>query len=180
MKRTALLRKTKLRAKKPMARHKPKPKPGLKALMESGKVNKASTLSGKAGERTSALKYADAMFSKWTRMKAAGSDGFLRCFICGTRLHWKDAVAMHCEPRVCMPTRYSEVNVQAGCSGCNSKPLGDRESFRQALDNEFGAMTADRNTIKSKRMERYTNSDLNFIGDTYAKRIQWITEHHNP
>lgn len=83
---------------------------------------------------------------------------------------------MHCEPRVCMPTRYSEVNVQAGCSGCNSKPLGDRANFRARLDEHFGPGTAADNEAKSKRMAKHTNSDLNLIGCTYAKRIQWIKE----
>lgn len=153
------------------------PKPGLAELLNSGKVIKANALGGKPGERTVAIKYADAMFSKWTRMKAADGHGLLRCFICGKQLHWRHAVAMHCEPRICMPTRYSEINVQAGCPECNGKPLGDRESFRQALDNKFGPMTADRNIIKSNQMEKFTNEDLRFIGKTYHERIKWIEEH---
>lgn len=154
-----------------------KPKPELVDLIASGKVKKASSLAWKTSERTIAIKYADAMFSKWTRMKAADGQGFLRCFICGKQLHWRHAVAMHCEPRICMPTRYSEINVQAGCPECNGKPLGDRESFRQALDNRFGPMTADRNIIKSNQMEKFTNEDLHFIGKTYHERIKWIKEH---
>lgn len=56
MKRTPLKRKAMARTRGP--------KPGLAELLNSGKVIKANALGGKPGERTVAIKYADAMFSK--------------------------------------------------------------------------------------------------------------------
>jgi hypothetical protein len=123
------------------------------------------------------MEYADAMFSKWTRLKAADENGYLLCFICGDRVHWKEAVLMHCEGRGAWSVRYSEINGQAGDSACNGKDLGDRDNFRAKLDVVFGPGTWEGNYRKSKEMMKHSNSDLRFIGDTYAERIEWIRKH---
>lgn len=140
----------------------------------------APSASKTKSERTTSMQYADKMFSHWVRMRAADSLGYIHCFICGLRLHWMDAVAMHCEPRICMSTRYSEINVQAGCAGCNGKPLGDRERFRDAIDARYGPCAAERNNMKSKLIEKMGSKYLQFIGDTYAQRIEWIEKHQQP
>ena len=153
-------------------------KPSIADLQAKGLVKKASTLSPKGkGERSMARDAADASFSRWVRLKAADPDGFLCCFICGTRLHWTEAVLMHCEPRECMSTRYDEINCQAGCCDCNGKPLGDRANFRTMLDTCFGAGTAEKNEIKSKRTELMGAQYLRFLADTYEERIAWIRKH---
>lgn len=125
--------------------------------MRSGAVKRASTLSS---PRTGALKAADQAFSKLVRRSAADDAGHLACFICGAFLPWEEAVAMHCEPRACMSTRYSRINVQAGCSTCNGKPLGDRARFRARLDAVYGEGTAERNRVQSLTTEVFTTEKL--------------------
>ena len=155
----------------------PKPRLTFEEMKAKGVVRKASLLPKKSSERTLAIKYADTMFNRWVRIKAADADGYLNCFICDANIHWTESEAMHCEPCTDMSTRFDETNVQAGCHDCNSKPLGDRANFRAKLNEKFGPGTAEANTAKSKRMEKHTNAYLRTIGDWYAERIEWIRKH---
>lgn len=150
-------------------------KPTLEEMKKRGIVVKASSLNavGK-NERSTALDDADTNFSTWIRVKAADEDGLLYCFICGNRFHWKEAVAMHCEPRASMPTRFDQINVQPGCTECNGKPNGDRETFRTMLDMTFGKGTAERNIMKSKTTEKFTAAFLRHLSDKFLERINKI------
>ena len=156
---------------------KAKVKPTLAELKAKGIVKKASSLGKKESPRTIAVKYADSNFSRWTRLKAANGDGYLKCFICEAPLHWTEAVLMHCEARGAWSVRFSEVNGRPGCVACNDKPLGDRKNFRLRIAERFGQAALDDNIRMAGTMVQYTLSDLNFVGDTYAERIEWIRKH---
>lgn len=156
-----------------------KARPSLDDLKKKGLVKRASALGdGTPSPRTTALEAADAAFSRMVRLTAAYPDGYLPCFICGVRVHWKDAVLMHCEPRACMSTRYSLINCQAGCWTCNDKPCGDRDNFRIMLDTRFGPDTAEKNTILSKLTEKMGADYLTFLAEKFNAEIAKIRKSH--
>lgn len=152
-------------------KHKPKGTDTLERLLVEGKVFKASSLSDK-NAKTTALEAADAAFSQMVRLKAADSNGRINCFICGTSVYWNQAVLMHCEPRLCMSTRFSEINCQAGCASCNGKPNGDRVAFRRMLDATFGPGTAKKNEILSKTTEKMGAKYLKELADKFNEEIK--------
>lgn len=155
-------------------KHKPKGTDVIDRLLGEGKVFRASELSTKKSPKTTALEAADNAFSKMVRLKAADDDGYLPCFICGVTVHWEEAVLMHCEPRVCMPTRFSEINCQAGCVTCNGKPNGDRSAFRIMLDATFGPCTAEKNEILSKTTEKMGAKYLRYLADKFNTEIKTL------
>lgn len=156
-------------------KHKPKGTDTLERLLGEGKVFKASTLSDK-NAKTTALEAADAAFSQMVRLKAADSNGRINCFICGASVYWNQAVLMHCEPRLCMSTRFSEINCQAGCASCNGKPNGDRSAFRRMLDATFGPGTAEKNEILSKTTEKIGAKYLKELADKFNEEIKILLE----
>ena len=118
-------------------------------------------------KRDDLARRADALFSEVVRRRAtkerpvnAAVSDMLSCFICPRPIHWKEAHLMHCEPRGCWSVRYDRINCQAGCPECNGKPNGDRTTFRIRLDQAFGPGTAERNTIRSKRMQKWGTTEL--------------------
>lgn len=153
------------------SKHKAKGTDVIDRLLGEGKVFKASTLSDK-NAKTTALEAADAAFSQMVRLKAADSNGRINCFICGTSVYWNQAVLMHCEPRLCMSTRFSEINCQAGCASCNGKPNGDRVAFRRMLDATFGPGTAEKNEILSKTTEKMGAKYLKELADKFNEEIK--------
>ena len=152
-------------------KHKPKGTDTLERLLGEGKVFKASTLSDK-NAKTTALEAADASFSQLVRLKAADDNGRINCFICGASVLWTQAVLMHCEPRLSMSTRFSEINCQAGCASCNGKPNGDRSAFRRMLDATFGPGTAEKNEIMSKTTEKMGAKYLKELADKFNEEVK--------
>lgn len=155
-------------------KHKPKGTDAIDRLLGEGKVFKASTLSAEKSSKTTALEAADASFSQLVRLKAADDNGRINCFICGTSVYWSQAVLMHCEPRLCMSTRFSEINCQAGCASCNGKPNGDRSAFRRMLDATFGPGTAEKNEIMSKTTEKMGAKHLRDLADKFSAEIKTL------
>lgn len=154
-------------------KHKPKGTDTLERLLGEKKVFKASTLSEKSS-KTTALEAADAAFSQMVRLKASDDNGRINCFICGASVYWSQAVLMHCEPRLCMSTRFSEINCQAGCVTCNGKPNGDRSAFRRMLDATFGPGTAEKNEILSKTTEKMGAKFLRDLADKFNEEIKTL------
>lgn len=132
--------------------------------------------------KTRTVAAADRIFSRYVRLAAADHMGNVKCFLCGCTLPWQEAVAMHCEPRTSTATRWSEINVQAGCHACNSKPLGDRARFRKLLDSRYGAGTARNNEALSKiAMPASTMPYARQVIEEYGMRLaQMILTHDLP
>lgn len=78
---------------------------------------------------------ADAIFSQWVRLSASGVDGFLNCFICDAKVHWKEAENMHYIKRgVSLFLRFDPRNNKAGCNTCNCKKGGNYVEYAKKLD----------------------------------------------
>lgn len=87
------------------------------------KVLSSLELKRKARERVSDKKYwiarADKWFSIFIRLFYADKDGYIRCYTCDKRIHWKDAHNCHREERANYYTRWMFDNCRAWCSWCN-------------------------------------------------------------
>ena len=61
----------------------------------------------------------DKVFSEFIRRRNADHLGFINCFTCGVKKHWKEQQAGHFQSRSHHSTRWDEVNVQVQCIKCN-------------------------------------------------------------
>ena len=84
----------------------------------------------------------DKYFSLYVRQRNADSSGFVSCFTCGTRKHWKEMDAGHFQSRGKKTTRWDEKNVQVQCKRCNGFRGGEQFKFARELDNLYGQGTA--------------------------------------
>jgi hypothetical protein len=85
---------------------------------------------------------ADKIFSIWVRLSAADKDGYITCFICGKRVHWKDAENMHYIKRgASLFLRFDERNNKAGCNECNCIKGGNYIAYAQKLEQASPGIT---------------------------------------
>lgn len=81
---------------------------------------------------------ADILFSRLVRLSAADKDGFLHCYICDVRLHWKEAQTMHLISRANSFLRFDHKrNCRAGCKTCNEYLSGNLIKYRERLESEM-------------------------------------------
>lgn len=81
---------------------------------------------------------ADILFSRLVRLSAADKHGFLHCYICDARLHWKEAQNMHFISRANSFLRYDHKrNCRAGCKVCNEYLSGNLVKYRERLEAEM-------------------------------------------
>ena len=84
----------------------------------------------------------DKVFSEFIRRRNADHLGFINCFTCGVKKHWKEQQAGHFQSRSHHSTRWDEVNVQVQCVKCNMFRQGEQYKFGLYLDERYGKGTA--------------------------------------
>lgn len=78
----------------------------------------------------------DKVFSQYIRQKAADKEGFVLCYTCGVKKHWKEMQNGHFVSRVYLATRFEEGNVRPQCVGCNVFGGGKVVAFAANLEKE--------------------------------------------
>lgn len=87
------------------------------------------------------IKEADAVFSQFVRLSAADKNGIISCYICDSKVHWKESDAAHYIPRSCMRLRYEELNVRVNCKNCNQYLSGNLIEYAKMLELERPGLT---------------------------------------
>lgn len=154
MKRARIQRRTPLKGGDPIKRSRlPRVRPTLDQLLQKGVIKRAKRIPQRSSSPRALL---DAeltrVHSMYIRKRAAQqNDGVVECFICDVEIpFWEDAVNMHFQARGSLMTKFSDIGCQAGCSGCNGKPNGDRQNYARRLDARYGPGTAEELTRLSK------------------------------
>lgn len=84
------------------------------------------------------IKDLDAIFSRYTRIRASDASGNVSCYTCGHRNHYKKMQAGHYVSRFYKAVRWNEDNVKVQCVMCNMWKNGDAANFREKLVAELG------------------------------------------
>jgi len=82
-------------------------------------------------------KLLDKIYSEYVRKKDA-KNGYVRCYTCDKRLHWKEAHCGHYIPRNNLSTRFDERNTKPQCVGCNIFGNGKPDIFALRLEKDYG------------------------------------------
>ena len=114
----------------------------------------------KKKSRKSIVKRLDTVFSLYIRLRYANNE-MVECYTCGKVSHFKKGMQCgHFQSRKSYATRWDLDNCKAQCYGCNVMKYGEQYKFGLKLDKEFGVGTAEKLLIKSKKIVKYSNDDL--------------------
>lgn len=116
---------------------------------------------------------ADAIFSKYIRLKAADENGIINCFICGMPYTIAESDAMHYVRRGNMFLRYDERNVKAGCKGCNQHKGGNYIEYTRQLEKLSPGITEYLLT-EGNLVYKYSHDELKAMIADYSKRIKQL------
>lgn len=88
------------------------------------------------------IRQADEVFSQYVRLAAADKEGFISCYICGVRVHWKEAENMHYIKRgASLFLRFDLRNNKAGCHTCNCTKGGNYIEYANKLESDHPGIT---------------------------------------
>lgn len=83
----------------------------------------------------------DAVFSRWVRLSHADASGWVVCYTCNTRYHWKKIQNGHFIRRQYLATRFDPRNCRPQCVGCNIYGDGKMVEFSAKLEKETPGIT---------------------------------------
>lgn len=81
----------------------------------------------------------DTVYSIYIRLTYADLDGYVKCFTCGSRFHWKKIQNGHYISRTHLATRWLDKNCHPQCIGCNIFKHGNMDEYAVALVKKYGA-----------------------------------------
>lgn len=93
------------------------------------------------------------LWSKWIRLKDANWKGMVRCYTCGSLIHWKEANAGHYKHG---KHDFNELNVKPQCVSCNKFHHGRLDIYGEKLIKEYGLKEVN----KLNRAKVYSEKEL--------------------
>jgi hypothetical protein len=114
----------------------------------------------------------DKIFSEFIRRRNADHLGFITCFTCGVKKHWKEQQAGHFQSRSHHSTRWDEVNVQVQCVKCNMFRQGEQYKFGLYLDERYGKGTAEELENRAKTIVKINRVDYEEAITRYKQKIK--------
>lgn len=85
---------------------------------------------------------ADAVFSRYIRLRDANSKGYLNCYICQSPVKWQQAQCMHFVKRGNLFLRWDERNCKTGDKNCNEYKGGNYLLYVKRLEAESPGITS--------------------------------------
>ena len=122
-------------------------------------------------KRKNLVKKLDKVFSEYIRKRTADANGFVECFTCGKRNHWKKMQCGHFQSRKHYSTRWNEDNCQVQCVGCNMFKGGEQYKFGLKL-NQQKKLLAENLYLIAKKTKKFHNFDLQIMIEKYQKLNQ--------
>lgn len=102
----------------------------------------------KVPTKSALRKKLDALFSIYIRTKYADSNGFVTCYTCPKRAHYKEMQNGHFCPRQYLATRYDERNCRVQCYACNMLFNGQPSTFAMKLEAEQKGIVAELDKLR--------------------------------
>jgi hypothetical protein len=124
-------------------------------------------------KRSVLIKKLDIIFSQYIRRRYAVND-ISECFTCGVKNDYKKQQAGHFASRRHYSTRWNEFNVQVQCYSCNICNQGMQFEFGKKLCSQYGNNFAENLMIESKKIVKFTESDLIELINYYTEKVNNI------
>jgi hypothetical protein len=117
-----------------------------------------------------------AAFSRFIRLRDTDENGEGKCFTCGQWVRFDEAQAGHFVRCAKEATRFDEQNVHLQCVECNTAWAGQIEAYRAALDERYGAGTADRLIEKGEGFQFWALPDLRAALRHYRAQVRVLLQ----
>ena len=126
----------------------------------------------KKPSRSKLVKKLDTIFSQYIRLREADNIGFVECFTCGKKDHWKKLQNGHFQSRRHYATRWDERNCQVQCVGCNMFKGGEQFLFAKALDDKYYAGISDELYVTAQTIVKFSNLDIELLITKYQDIVK--------
>lgn len=114
----------------------------------------------------------DSLISKFVRISAADANGFVLCYTCGDKYHWKEVDAGHYIGRACMHLRFDvDRNIRPQCHTCNRINYGMQLPFAKRLEEDRPGIT-DILYEESNIPYKWNRFELEQMISDYTKKIK--------
>lgn len=111
--------------------------------------------------------------SLYIRLKDADKNEMVTCFVCGVKLHYKNAHNSHYIDRIHKATRFNNDNCHVSCPDCNYIHNSNKEPYKQALEKWKQGISQELEELKYKTIKHYKNELLSLI-DFYSKEVELL------
>lgn len=101
----------------------------------------------------------DRVFSVYIRLYYADWSGFVECYTCTTRLHWKNAQCGHFIRRGHSSVRFHKDNARPQCQSCNEHRGGMERVFEERLRIDLGDEVVDDLIRLGRQEKQYTEGE---------------------
>jgi len=129
-------------------------------------------------KRSILVKKLDTVFSIYIRRRYAIND-ISECYTCNAKNIYKKQQAGHFASRRHYSTRWNEFNVQVQCYSCNICQQGMQFEFGKRLCSQYGNNFAENLMIESKKIVKFTESDLIDMIEYYNIKILALESKEN-
>lgn len=99
-------------------------------------------------------------FSLYIRLKHADENGFVECYTCGRKMHWKEAQAGHGLGGRGNSILFDEEIVKPQCYRCNVEKGGAYDEFHDRLIREYGEEWFHKKVQQKHTPKNFTVSEL--------------------
>lgn len=105
-------------------------------------------------------------FSVYIRSKLADVRGYIECYTCRRKYHWKEVHAGHYKHGV---LDFDEMNIHPQCVKCNMYDSGNRDEYYIRLVKDYGQRAVDDLRQRAANFKGYTRQELNEIIEKYKE-----------
>ena len=116
---------------------------------------------------------ADALVSRYVRMKARNKEGLIACYTCGHAHTLTDIDCGHYIPRANMFLRHDLRNLRPQCHTCNRHKYGMSAQFAQNLERDTPGL-ADWLTEESRIVHHVGREELRAIISEFTEKIKLL------
>lgn len=101
----------------------------------------------------------DKVFSVFIRTRDIDRNEQTTCVTCGLTDHWKNLQCGHFVSRVCLATRFLEINAHAQCFACNVWRRGNPAEYAGYLQRTYGHGVIEKLLLEKRKTVKYTRAD---------------------
>jgi len=115
------------------------------------------------------------LLQRLVRLKAADSNGIVRCVTCDKHLHWSEAQGGHMIERGKTATKLVEEQVNPQCPGCNMyrmKTASGVLDYRRYMVGMYGEELVRDLEQLSKQPKKYSRSEVEELSNEFKRQIK--------
>ena len=113
-------------------------------------------------------KKARPIFNKYIRLRDSDEHGYISCYTCGKKVHYKEANAGHFKHGL----DFIEDNQRSQCVHCNMYNGGKLDIYSLKLIDELGRKRVDELALLKVKGQKLSRLDVEAIIETYKRKVK--------